>query len=149
MSTEPVFLTLANWAELRLQSVFTARDQEAFDNAFDALVAPHAVITVNGTKTSRAEYKTLLRSEEQNESSGDVAFKGTVEVVKNGKALVPTGDVGVFFEATIRYQLALWSNIVTASMNLVVENVDGEPEFDSRKATKINQVFTYLQSNIQ
>lgn len=89
MSGGPIILTLTSWAEQRLQNVFTAKTEAAFDDAFDALVGTHATITVNGQKTTRAAYKKLLRSEEANETSGSVSFKGAVEVVKDTKALIP------------------------------------------------------------
>ena len=89
MSGGPIILTLAGWAENRIQNVFTAKTEAAFDSAFDALVGAHASITVNGQKTTRAAYKKLLRAEEANETSGSVSFKGAVAVVKDAKALIP------------------------------------------------------------
>ncbi|GJE98486.1 hypothetical protein PsYK624_147180 [Phanerochaete sordida] len=152
MSGGPIILTLTSWAEQRLQNVFTAKTEAAFDDAFDALVGTHATITVNGQKTSRAAYKKLLRSEEANETSGSVSFKGAVEVVKDTKALIPTGEVGVFFEATVHHKLLLFSNNITSSINLIVENVNtkpGEPEFDGRVATTIDQVYTDVPSIVE
>lgn len=147
--TEPVFLTLSNWAERRLTELLSAKDQAAFDDAFDRLVGPHASITVNGKHMSRAEYKNLFHANEQDKYSASVDFKGTVEVSKNSKDLLPTGQVGIFFEAKILREQFIFNHNMTASINLVVENHGhGEPEYDSRQATCINQVFIDVPGDV-
>ncbi|EKM52786.1 uncharacterized protein PHACADRAFT_261414 [Phanerochaete carnosa HHB-10118-sp] len=152
MGPGPVILTLDSWVEQHLQEVLTAKSQTAFDDAFDAFVALDASITVNGQHMSRAEYKKTLWNDEAHETSGTVTFKGTVAVPKNSKAIVQTGEVGVFFEASIHRNPLLFNNNITASMNLVVEQVkskhDEPSEFDGRQATNINQVFTDVASNV-
>ena len=88
MAPGPVILTLSSWAQSHLEEVLTAKTKKDFDDAFAAFVADGARITVNGTQTSRAAFSRLLWSDEQGDTSGSVAFKGTVAVPKDPKAIV-------------------------------------------------------------
>ena len=132
----PVILTLGSWAEQHLQEVLTAKSKSTFTEAFDAFVAPHAHITVNGKSMSRSAYMKMLWNDEANETSGSVSFKGTVAVPKDSKEIIQvrsllvadgrtranerqTGEVGVFFTATIHRSPLLFSNNITSSINLV------------------------------
>lgn len=89
MGPGPEVITLNLWVENHLRELLTAKAQAAFDDAFDAFVAPHASITVNGQHMSRAEYKKTLWNDEAHETSGTVSFKGTVAVSKDSKSLFP------------------------------------------------------------
>ena len=89
MSHGPVILTLSSWVETRLEAVLKATTKKDFDAAFDAFVAPHANITLNGEKVSRSHYSQQLWQEQEHERSATVNFKGIVEVAKDPKALIP------------------------------------------------------------
>ena len=88
----PIILTLASWAQQRLTTLLQATSKPAFDAAFDALVAPHAQITLNGAKTSRAAYAAYLWKAQAHERSAAVDFKGVVAVPKSTDVLIQVRD---------------------------------------------------------
>lgn len=79
----PVVLTLTAWMEDRLKAIYSATTAAAFDEAFDAFLAKHAHITVNGKQLSREHYKQHLRKEKNDELSAKVTISDTVEVPAN------------------------------------------------------------------
>ncbi|KIP06754.1 hypothetical protein PHLGIDRAFT_128085 [Phlebiopsis gigantea 11061_1 CR5-6] len=150
MPPGPEILTLENFAEQHLDALLTATSKSAFDAALDALLAPTAKIVLNGASVSRAAYGAYLWKAQAHERSATVAFKGVVAVPKDSKAIVQTGEVGVFFVATISQPPLLFSEIVTASLNLVVEEVKDQhagADVSGRRAVSLTQVSTERPSN--
>ena len=72
---------LPDWVQQHLRTLYGAQTDADFDTAFDAFVAPHARITLNGGTVSRAEYKKTIRGETQGEASATVTFNGVVSVL--------------------------------------------------------------------
>ena len=88
MPPGPVVLTLTNWLEQHLGALVEATNKEDFDTAFNAFIAPHANVTVNGKKITVQEYKEGIWTEQRREQSASLSFKGIVEVPKDPKAIV-------------------------------------------------------------
>ncbi|OSX60170.1 hypothetical protein POSPLADRAFT_1148278 [Postia placenta MAD-698-R-SB12] len=114
----PVVLTLTAWMEDRLKAIYSATTAAAFDEAFDAFLAKHAHITVNGKQLSREHYKQHLRKEKNDELSAKVTISDTVEVPANSAKPSNAGNVGVFFTAAITNHLIKTSN-VNSSLNVM------------------------------
>ncbi|KAF9821222.1 hypothetical protein IEO21_00830 [Rhodonia placenta] len=104
--------------EDRLKAIYSATTAAAFDEAFDAFLAKHAHITVNGKQLSREHYKQHLRKEKNDELSAKVTISDTVEVPANSAKPSSAGNVGVFFTAAITNHLIKTSN-VNSSLNVM------------------------------
>ncbi|EED80209.1 predicted protein [Postia placenta Mad-698-R] len=137
----PEIVPLTLWTENHITAIYKATNRADFDKAFDEFIDKNAQITLNGRKIGREEYKLQLVGEKFFERSADVSFAGSVQ--KEGKIvdyievsgllrravpyLIPyefqTGDVGVFFKATVFGRLffrgAPISSTVNSSLNAV------------------------------
>ncbi|GJE93021.1 hypothetical protein PsYK624_091800 [Phanerochaete sordida] len=141
----PVILTLGSWAEQHMREMMTAKTQSSFEDAFDAMVAPSATITVNGKHMTREQYKKMLWKEEANEANATITFRDMVEVPKSAKEIIQTGEVGMFFEANISWTRPIKETKIRSTMNMVVEESSrpaGDSMADGRLATVVNQVMT-------
>ncbi|KIP06757.1 hypothetical protein PHLGIDRAFT_13669 [Phlebiopsis gigantea 11061_1 CR5-6] len=146
----PIILTLDSWAEQRLQAVLQSTSKQAFDVAFDAFISPLAQITLNGENVSRADYGTYLWKAQAHERSATVDFKGVVAVPKDQDALIQTGEVGLFFVSNINQPPLLFSEVVTASLNLIVDQPTDQPAgVDKRSVASLTQVSTERPSNVK
>ncbi|EPQ51124.1 hypothetical protein GLOTRDRAFT_49415 [Gloeophyllum trabeum ATCC 11539] len=121
MSIVPPSLT--QWTEEHLSAIFEATNSQAFNQAFDAFIAPDAVITVNGVKTSVAQYKQQLQGEAFLEASATVKYDGAVEVPDSEKSPTEAGTVGVFYEATFYSELRVFggaqASTASSSVNVM------------------------------
>lgn len=137
----PEIVPLNLWTENHITAIYKATNRADFDKAFDEFIDKNAQITLNGRKIGREEYKLQLVGEKFFERSADVSFVGSVQ--REGKIvdyiqvsgllsravsyLIPyefkTGDVGVFFKATVFgrlfYRGAPVSSTVNSSINAV------------------------------
>ena len=81
----PVVPSLSAVAETGLTSIYTAKTKADFDTAFDGLFAVPVDVTINGNKSTRAHFKQQLWKEAEGQTSGNVTFKGVVEVPEDPK----------------------------------------------------------------
>lgn len=79
MTSNIVLPSLTNWAQQHLTRVFQTTAAADLDAAFDAFLAKDCVITVNGQKTTRDQYKQQLQGEKFAEASASVKYLGAVE----------------------------------------------------------------------
>ncbi|KAF9809586.1 hypothetical protein IEO21_07357 [Rhodonia placenta] len=136
----PEIVPLNLWTENHITAIYKATNRADFDKAFDEFIDKNAQITLNGRKIGREEYKLQLVGEKFFERSADVSFVGSVQ--REGKIVdyIQTGDVGVFFKATVFgrlfYRGAPVSSTVNSSINAVVAAVhSGTP-----KVTELNEI---------
>ncbi|KIP06750.1 hypothetical protein PHLGIDRAFT_447081 [Phlebiopsis gigantea 11061_1 CR5-6] len=148
-STLPFFIPLSSWTEGRLRALLSAKTKADFDTAFDDFLAPHAHVTLNGETVSRAHYAAQLWNDvHTNARSVSVSFNGVVEVPKSAAgAAIPTGDVGVFYAATIQRENThvrppiLATDLLRASLQLVVDFPAGQPkDHDNRRVISLAQL---------
>jgi len=148
---------LTTWAEERLRAIFNAEGKAQLTEAFDAFVAPHAHITVNGASLSRAQYLARFANEEAAERSQDpaqVSFSGAVASPSTANQSGGVGTAGLFYKATIFGRFFVFgapnASTVTGSLNIVVaEDKSLKPPtigrgggFDARRVVTLNEVST-------
>ncbi|KAI0742451.1 hypothetical protein C8Q80DRAFT_908020 [Daedaleopsis nitida] len=125
MSSNIVLPDLPTWVQQRITALYSAKTAEDFSAAFDAFVAQHATIKVNGKSLSRDEYKKMVQGEITGDVGAEVTFNGVVSVPSESKDLsaIGTGTVGVFFKAVVFGRLFVLaqrqSSTVNSSMNVV------------------------------
>ena len=77
--------TLTTFAEDNLRLIYSATTQKAFDAAFESLFSKHLEVTLNGQKSTRAHFKSMLWNEKHGERRGTVAFAGSVQASAGGE----------------------------------------------------------------
>ena len=91
MSVQIVLPNLQDWVEERVKAIYTAKNAEDFDGAFDAFVAKDVTIKVNGKSMSRDAYKKMVQGQITADVGADVTFNGIVSVPSEDKDLRAIG----------------------------------------------------------
>ncbi|KDR73951.1 hypothetical protein GALMADRAFT_250667 [Galerina marginata CBS 339.88] len=153
MSAAIVLPTLTNWTKNHITAIFQATNKADFTSSINAFLSDKASITLNGVKTSRAEFVSKVQAEKFDESGAVVSFISAVEVPKDGEQPVVAGSVGVSYNAIVAEGIvirdAAITRQVTASVNVVIEQDPDVPKpppspihgfFDGRRVMSLNQV---------
>ena len=91
MSVQIVLPNLQDWVEERVKAIYTAKNAEDFDGAFDAFVAKDVTIKVNGKSMSRDAYKKMVQGQIAVDEGAEVTFNGIVSVPSEDKDLRAIG----------------------------------------------------------
>lgn len=83
MSNEPIIRTLADWTEQRITAFYVAHTKAEFTEAYNAFVAKHVEITLNGKNVSREHFEEQLWAVQECKKSASVSYLGAVNVQKN------------------------------------------------------------------
>ena len=145
MPTDIVLPNLPNWFQQHINTLYSAKTAQEFDDAFDAFIAQEVSIKVNGKATSRDEYKQMVQGQITGDVGAQVTFNGVVSVPSEDKDLraigvrslgfvlsivdtdadvaLQTGTVGAFFSAEVFGKFFIFgarqANTVNSSMNVV------------------------------
>lgn len=152
--------SLTQWTETHLKAIYNAVSEEVFDNAFDAFIAKHVHIDVNGRYVSREQYKQILRFQKKFEldaAPAQLSFKGVIEVPANREDPTAAGTIGVMYTAmVISSDLGVsepqTSYTLNSSLNVTVNQDESLTPtigfFDPRRVTRLSEVVTHEQFTI-
>lgn len=94
----PIIRTLSDWTEQRITALYQPTTKQQFQEAFNAFVAKHAEITLNGKKISREHFEEQLWDTQTDKKSASVTYLGTVDVPKDANEPLEVCPLGLCIE---------------------------------------------------